>query len=115
VRQDGPLTLRESEPRPDVAVLAGTDEDFEEAHPTTALLVIEVAVTSEALDRGMAAIYAEAGVQEYWIALAAKKQVEVYREPAGSDYRERRLYAADEELICAKLPAIRMQLAELFG
>jgi Uma2 family endonuclease len=115
VRQDGPLTLRDSEPRPDVAVVAGSDEDFEQFHPTTALLVIEVAVSSEALDRGMAAIYADAGVREYWIVLAAKKQVEVYREPAGSDYRERRLYSADEELLCAALPAIRVPLGELFG
>lgn len=115
VRQDGPLTLKDSEPRPDVAVVAGSDEDFTRAHPTTALLVVEVAVTSEALDRGMAAIYAEAGVREYWIVLAARKQVEVYRVPAGSDYRERRLYTADEELACAALPTIRIPLAELFG
>jgi hypothetical protein len=46
-----------------VAVVDGPDEAFTLTHPTTALLVIEVAVTSEALDRAMAAIYAEAGVR----------------------------------------------------
>lgn len=56
VRQDGPLTLRDSEPRPDLAVVAAPDEDFRHTHPKTALLVIEVPVTSEALNRGTAAI-----------------------------------------------------------
>src|SRR4051812_34499956 len=101
VFHESPLTLRDSEPMPDVMVAAGRASDFREAHPSTAELLIEVAVSSEALDRGMAALYAEAGVKEYWIVLASRSQVEVYREASGSDYRERRLYGGNDEIVCA--------------
>src|SRR4051812_12174477 len=51
VRQDQPLTLAESEPEPDVAVVRGKASEFWEKHPTTAALIIEVAITSVPLDR----------------------------------------------------------------
>src|SRR4051812_1672127 len=66
VFHESPLTLADSEPQPDVMIVAGRREDFRDVHPSTAELVIEVAVTSEALDRINATLYAEAGVKEYW-------------------------------------------------
>ena len=115
VRHESPLTLRDSEPLPDVAVVAGEDRDFDEQHPSTAELVIEVAVSSVALDRENAALFAEAGVKEYWIVLAEKQQVEVYRRPEGGQYRERRIYAGEENVECGALAAIRVSLPALFA
>src|SRR5687767_4146754 len=51
IRREDPLTLADSEPEPDTAVVRGTKEQFSQAHPTTAELVIEVAVSSPGLDR----------------------------------------------------------------
>ncbi len=115
IRHESPLTLSDSEPISDVAVASGRDSDFDERHPSTAELVIEVAVLSEALDRENAPLYAEAGVKEYWIVLAARRQVEVYRRPEDGEYRERRLYANDEIIECSGLPTIRISLRELFA
>ena len=67
VRQEGPLTFSDSEPEPDLAVIAGPAVRYRASHPATAELVIEVAVSSREIDRIKAAIYAEAGVKEYWI------------------------------------------------
>src|ERR1043166_5755148 len=61
------LTLADSEPEPDISVVRGSSEDFRSSHPSTAALVIEVAVSSIQLDRANASIYAEAGVQDDWI------------------------------------------------
>ncbi|MEM6329036.1 MAG: Uma2 family endonuclease [Planctomycetota bacterium] len=58
VRQEQPLTLGDSEPEPDIAVVRGGRDNFRQAHPRTATLVIEIAVTSGELDRQKAAIYA---------------------------------------------------------
>jgi Uma2 family endonuclease len=63
----------------------------------------------------MAAIYAEAGVPEYWIVLAAKRQVEVYREPANGVYRQRQTFAGDEEIASTAVPAVRILLSALFA
>src|SRR5256885_14807671 len=51
VRREDPITFADSEPEPDIAVVRGAEADFFQAHPTTAELVIEVAVSSPALDR----------------------------------------------------------------
>ena len=61
VRCEQPLTLAESEPEPDVAIVRGTRADFFFAHPRSAALVIEVCVTGEELDRVKLGVYAEAG------------------------------------------------------
>ncbi len=86
-RKDGALTPRDSEPEPDLAIVAGTHEDFFHAHPTTAALAIEVAVTNPHDDRALAEIYAEAGVGEYWVVLPKERAIEVFRQPEGLAYR----------------------------
>src|SRR6266699_4244960 len=52
--KDEPLTFVDSEPEPDISIVRGGDTDFTAAHPTTAELVIEVALSSVALDREIA-------------------------------------------------------------
>ena len=48
VRQEKPLTLADSEPEPDLAVVPGVRSDYLSAHPTSARLVIEVVVVRNA-------------------------------------------------------------------
>ena len=96
VRQEQPLRFADSMPEPDVSVMRGTLNDFDERHPATAELVVEVAVSSVAPDRENASLYAEAGVAEYWIVLGATEQVEVYRQPVDDVYQERRTYGRGE-------------------
>jgi Uma2 family endonuclease len=98
VRQNASLQLADSVPEPDIAVVRGVAADFRARHPTTAELVVEVAVTSLALDREKALLYAEADVGEYWIVLADTEQVEVYRQPVGGAYRETRVYVRGESI-----------------
>jgi Uma2 family endonuclease len=84
VRIQGPLALKpDSEPEPDVAVVTGSPDDNWDAHPTTALLVIEVADSSLAFDRTRnARVYARAGIPEYWIINVEERCIEVHRDPA---------------------------------
>jgi Uma2 family endonuclease len=109
-----PLTLADSEPEPDIAVTRGQERDFATAHPSTAELVVEVAVSSPALDRENAALYAEAGVKEYWIVLGAERRVEVYLRPENGRYNERRVFGADATLTCSGIPVLRIQVSDLF-
>ncbi|PSQ88199.1 MAG: hypothetical protein BRD45_07065 [Bacteroidetes bacterium QS_8_64_10] len=92
LRVQGPMALGdESAPEPDVAVVRGTPRDYVDAHPTTALLVVEVSDTSFADDRTRKKrVYARAGVTEYWIVNLAEAALEVYRAPneGGYDRRE---------------------------
>jgi Uma2 family endonuclease len=86
-----PVSLdEESEPEPDVTVVAGGPRDYVVSHPTRPVLVVEVALSSLTLDRGeKAGLYARAGLADYWIVNLVDEMVEVYRVPEpnlGSPY-----------------------------
>jgi Uma2 family endonuclease len=87
LRKEDPLTLATSEPEPDIAIVLGDIESYRDQHPTTAELVVEIAVSSVEVDRAKADLYAKAGVAIYWLVLAEECAVEVYSEPGDSGYR----------------------------
>ena len=97
---EAPLRLADSEPEPDVMIVRGEEKDFDAKHPTSAELVVEVAVSSVALDRENCSLYAEANVPEYWIVLAMEHQIEVYRQPVNGVYQQKRLYLTEETITC---------------
>src|SRR5438876_83878 len=68
-RLHAPIALDEdSEPEPDVAIVAGKALDYLDGHPSSAALVVEVADSSLRLDRRLkSGLYARAGLAEYWI------------------------------------------------
>lgn len=78
-----PLNLTPvSQPEPDIAVVKGSARDYAVAHPTTALLVVEVAESTLAFDRGeKASLYAGAGISEYWVLNLVARRLEVSRDP----------------------------------
>ena len=115
VFSERPLRLVDSMPEPDVMIVRGVDGDFRIKYPTTAVLVVEVAVSSVAQDRENASLYAEAGVSEYWIVLGNERQVEVYRQPENGVYQQKRLYLAGETLACTSMPELQAVLAEWFA
>ena len=77
-----------SEPEPDVAVVTGTIRDYRDAHPTSALLIVEVSDESLHHDRtAKQRLYARCKIPEYWILALPDARLAVYREPAEDGYR----------------------------
>jgi len=102
VREEKPLIAGEDAmPEPDIAVVRGDHDRYRRGHPSgsDALLVVEVAVTSHAVDRAKAADYARAGVEVLWIVDVPSKRVEVHTEPRPDGrYRVVRVLAGDDDL-----------------
>ena len=84
VRVQDPVALdAESEPEPDIAVVPGRARDYVAEHPARPALLVEVAESSLAFDRGhKGSLYARAGVADYWIVNLVDEVLEVYRGPA---------------------------------
>lgn len=110
VRVQTPLALRDdSLPEPDFAVVPGDDFDYLDAHPTTALLVIEVADSSVYRDRELkAGLYARSGIQEYWIVHLGEKTLEVFREPSQDGYRSRAVLRASDSVSPLSRPQVSL-------
>lgn len=124
VRIDDPLVLGEHEPVPDVAVVPGSPNDYLHAHPTTALLVVEIADSSLEYDRTVkGSLYASAGIPEYWIVNLVEQRLEVYREPSSPAlgtpfnalYRSMRLYSPEESVSPLFAPDVSVRVGELTG
>jgi len=78
-----------NEPEPDVMLLRPRKDFYETSHPTAAdvLLLVEVADTSLAFDRGLKlALYARHRIPEIWIVNIPGATTEIYRAPTEQGY-----------------------------
>lgn len=116
IRVQMPLALGEdSEPEPDVAVVAGHFADYSFSHPATADLVVEVAERSLSYDRNKKIpLYARAGIPEAWIAVLPKRTLEVYREPRDGAYRSRTVLRIGEAVSPIACPEVSIRVAAFF-
>jgi Uma2 family endonuclease len=115
LRTEQPISCGDSEPEPDLAVVAGMKEDFRDDHPHAAELVIEVSITSHDYDRSKLRAYAAAGVKECWLVLGPEKQIEVHRHPRDGQFTEQAKHGPGGVLTSAALPEFLLSLDALFA
>jgi hypothetical protein len=81
------VTLSDSQPEPDFAIVRGDDTLYESHHPQAndVGLIIEVADSSLIRDtQDKARIYARGGIPIYWVINLTDQTLEVYTQPSGS-------------------------------
>ena len=122
IRIQSPIALdQESEPEPDLAVVAGRPRDYLADHPARPALVVEVADSSLAVDREhKGSLYARARLPEYWIVNLVDRVVEVYREPVpsaaafyGWAYRVGQTLRPGEQVTPLAAPTVRILIVDL--
>jgi len=122
VRSQRPLNLGpDSEPEPDAAVVRGTLRDYVDAHPTMAVLIVEVSDTTLAFDRERKGpLYAKAGIPEYWILNLIDRVLEVHRDPgplpedpSRSGYRPTQRLGRSETVTPLAAPSATIRVADL--
>ena len=100
----------DSEPEPDLAVVARADHA--EEHPSAAHLVIEVARTSAEYDRApKGPLYAAMGVPEYWVVDVTTRTIEVYRRPCGDRYEESSVFRAGVSIGLVAFPDVSVEVS----
>ena len=115
VVQEGPIDVTPqdnptNEPEPDIMVLKRPIHEFFSAHPqpTDIHLAVEVADTTLTFDRNTkAALYARAGIIEYWILDIRGRKLIVHRDPQNGAYASVAVY--DETESVAPLGAPRQE------
>lgn len=122
VRAQMPVAIdEESLPEPDLAVVPGRRADYQFAHPTRPVLVVEVADSSLRFDREeKGSLYARAHIGEYWIVNLIDRVVEIYRDPApdpaaahGWRYRSVATLASPVAASPAVLQSAQIRVADL--
>jgi Uma2 family endonuclease len=89
VRFNGLITLSDSEPEPDIAIVRPPDSAYLDRHPAPQDIfwIVEVAKFSLKTDLELkASIDAAADIQEYWVLDLAAQQLVVVQRPQASQY-----------------------------
>ncbi len=123
IREAHPITLensphsRASEPEPDIAVVRLTNTNYSARHPYPEDIywLIEISNTTLEEDLGRKKrIYANAGINEYWIINLKTTEIIVFREPSGNDYKTK--FTVNEGTITpVSFPNIQIEVKTLLG
>ena len=76
--------------------------------------MIEVAISSEELDREKSFIYSAACVDEYWIVFPDQRVVEILTQPSEAGYARRETYQSGDSIACPRLSLPPLELKQLF-
>jgi len=114
VSKERPIQCPDSQPEPDIAVFAGPRDFRSPSHPTTAELVIEVAVKTLEKDLRKAAIYAGAGVKEYWIVDPGAARIVVHRRPGSAGFGEVVSLGSGDVAASESVPGFSVEVDGLF-
>jgi Uma2 family endonuclease len=107
-----------NEPQPDFVVVKPRPQGYRAALPTPedVLVLIEVAASSLAYDRGLkSALYARHGIPEVWIVNLATQEIEVFRKPTGDRYQSGTRVDRLGSLEIEALPGVRIAADAIFG
>jgi Uma2 family endonuclease len=115
VRFNGPITLADSEPEPDIAIVRLPESLYDNRHPgpEDILWIIEIAKSSLKKDLEVKLeIYAAAGIPEYWILDLSSKRVIILRSPRGSKYLEQ-LEITDDMITPLAFTSVKVSVKKL--
>ena len=103
-----------SVPEPDLAVVSGGRRDYRAAHPSEALLLVEVSESTlrDDLTR-KARIYARSGVPEYWVVDLPNQALVVHRVPTGEVYMSIEVYSVDASVSPLNAPNASIPVSDL--
>lgn len=110
-----PLVVGDSEPLPDVTVLRPEASHYAQRDATAAdaLLVIEVASSFQYDATTKAALYAGAGIAEYWLVDLNRQRVQVHRQPEQGVYQI--VQAASSTLPLHHFPEVTLAVTDILG
>lgn len=98
------LPQHRSEPEPDLTLLRPPAAAYRHRHPEPrdVFLLVESSDSSLRIDRGFKlALYARAGIAEYWILNVPETRIEIYRDPDSAAERYRTTVFAGPGETCA--------------
>ena len=112
-RVGAPLTIGSSEPEPDLAIVARSAPRLQ--HPAEALLVVEVALSSEERDLRVKPVLYAQSVEEYWVVDLQRRCVVLHRDPAAGAYGSIEAVPADGALKARAVDVGRVPVGDLFA
>lgn len=121
--QDPILLPPDGQPEPDFAIVRDRPDQYLDGHPLPEdiLLVIEIADSSLIYDRDIkGAMYAEAGISDYWLFNLSDHRLEAYSEPycdaqGKGNYTQRRYIFSHQSISIPAFPDLQIELSKILS
>lgn len=117
VREAHPITLpNDSEPEPDIAIVAAPGIQYLAHHPYPADVFWLMEYANTTLNKDLndkKRVYAEAGIEEYWVVNLKASELIVFRDPASDTYQSE-LILADGDISPLSFPDLQIDVRKLF-
>ncbi|MGV2827847.1 Uma2 family endonuclease [Myxosarcina sp. GI1(2024)] len=112
-----PITLANSEPEPDIAVVRLPNTNYLTRHPypDDIYWLIEISNTTLEEDLGKKKkIYAKANINEYWVIDLKTTELTIFREPSANDYKTK-FTVSYGTIFSIAFPSIPIEVVKLFN
>jgi Uma2 family endonuclease len=116
VREARPITLANSEPEPDIALVRGQWSDYRLRHPSPEEVFLLVKISQSTLAKDLEtkkSAYAAAGIPEYWVLDLVNSLLIVFRNPQANNYLLRQ-ELNNGDISPLMFPDIKISLTQLF-
>ncbi len=115
IQQSVGLADLDSAPQPDIAWVAEANYRKRRPQADDVLLVIEVSDSSRRYDRETkAALYASAGIADYWIVDIQRECIEVRRNPRDGEYTSLQTFGVSDSVTPLQNPEATLRVGSLF-
>ncbi len=117
VREAHPITLSNSEPEPDIAVVKSPRENYGNRHPfiTDVFWLIEVANSTLTYDLNeKKETYAKEGIKEYWVLNLKEKQLHVFKDLVDGQYFSENIQS-DGTIFSEAFPDLEISVSQLLN
>ena len=123
VRGQEPISIPpNSEPEPDIAIALNRADHYLSSHPTPTDIVLIAEISDSTLQydcETKPSLYAEAGIDNYWIFNLVKNHLEVYDRPFMDNtgqfaYRSQQTVLSSETISIPGFANLNLDLAEIF-
>jgi Uma2 family endonuclease len=92
VKEAHPITLSNSEPEPDLAIVKLSRNRYRDRHPYAEDIFWLMEVSNKTLNYDLhdkKKVYAKAGIREYWVIDINSSKIYVFINPEGDDYKSK--------------------------
>ncbi|MEG3437059.1 Uma2 family endonuclease [Pannus brasiliensis CCIBt3594] len=112
-----PITLPDSEPEPDIAIIRLPITNYRNRHPHPEDIYWIIEISDSTLKKDLSLkknVYASAGIREYWVIDLQTRTLHVFRNPLGNDYESAETYR-DGVVYSLAFPTIEISVKKLLG
>jgi Uma2 family endonuclease len=112
-----PITLADSEPKPDIAIVRPPDTLYLNRHPYTEDIYWLIEISDRTLKKDLEVkkiIYANAGIKEYWVIDLQSRILYVFQNPIEQDYQIKQVYQ-EGVIFSLAFPTLPISVEQLLG